>query len=148
VVTSKRSIEKTAGFQFEEQSVKGKGFMMKLDNAAKKELYELEKSLWRPETRFDKGYMNGLLTEDFFEFGRSGRTYRREEILSALMQEIDIDLPLKDFQIHRVADDVVLVTYVSEVQYDELEVGNRSSLWVRKDGGWKLRFHQGTAVQR
>ncbi len=120
---------------------------MKLDDAVKKELYELEVSLWRPETRFDHAYMDELLTDDFFEFGRSGRTYRREDTLSAPMQEIDIDLPLKDFQIHSVADNVVLVTYVSEVQYEELEIGNRSSLWVREDGGWKLRFHQGTAVR-
>jgi hypothetical protein len=82
---------------------------MKLDDADAKELYDLEESLWRPETRFDNDYMNGLLTEDFFEFGRSGRTYRREETLSTPEQEIDIDLPLKDFQIHKVADGVVLV---------------------------------------
>ncbi len=121
---------------------------MNLDDADKKALYELEESLWKPETRFDHEYMNGILTEDFFEFGRSGRTYRREETLSTPMQEIDIKLPLKDFQVHEVADDVVLVTYVSEVQYEELEIGNRSSVWVKKGGGWKLRFHQGTAVRR
>ena len=113
----------------------------------RKQLYELEESLWRPETRFDKDYLDDLLTEDFFEFGRSGRTYRREETLAAPMQEIDIRLPLEDFQAHRVSADVVLVTYVSVVQYEELETGNRSSLWVKKDGDWKLRFHQGTPVQ-
>ncbi len=91
--------------------------------------------------------MDDLLVEDFFEFGRFGRTYGRDDVLSASMQEIDIDLPLKDFQIHPVGDGVVLVTYISEVQYEEFEIGNRSSLWVQVDGDWKLRFHQGTAVE-
>lgn len=121
--------------------------MVTLNDDEKHKLYELEESLWRPETRFDDDYMDNLLTEDFFEFGRSGRTYRRDEILSVPMQEIDVDLPLKEFQTHKVAPDVVLVTYVSMVQYEELEIGNRSSLWVRKDDGWKLQFHQGTAVE-
>jgi hypothetical protein len=63
-------------------------------------------------------------------------------------QEIDIDLPLKDFQAERVDEEVALVTYVSVVQYEELEVGNRSSLWVKEDGDWRLRFHQGTPTER
>ncbi len=121
--------------------------MAKFTDEEKNRFYELEVSLWKPETRFDRDYMDNLLTEDFFEFGRSGRTYRRDEALSAPMQEIDIDLPLREFQIHPVAPDVVLITYVSEVQYEQLEVGNRSSLWVKRDDGWKLRFHQGTAVE-
>lgn len=117
---------------------------MELSDEDKEELYELEESLWRPETRFDRDYMDELLAEDFFEFGRSGRTYEREETLSVARQEIDIELPLKDFRIHAVSDGVVLVTYISEVEYDEIEVGNRSSLWVREESDWKLRFHQGT----
>ncbi len=121
--------------------------MVELNEEERNRLYELEMSLWKPQTRFDRDYMDNLLTEDFFEFGRSGRTYRREEVLSAPMQAIDINLPLTEFQLHKVGPDVVLVTYVSEVQYEQLEIGNRSSLWVRKNDGWKLRFHQGTVVE-
>jgi hypothetical protein len=111
------------------------------------ELYELEESLWRRETRFDDAYMDHILADDFFEFGRSGRTYPRDEALSVPGQDIDIQLPLRDFRVHLVAEDVVLVTYVSVVQYDKLEVGKRSSLWVRQHGEWKLRFHQGTPAE-
>lgn len=114
----------------------------------KDKLYELEVSLWKPETRFDNEYMNNVMTDDFFEFGRSGKTYTKAESLSAPMQEINIALPLKKFAIHEVSNDVVLVTYISEVKYDELEVANRSSIWVKRDGKWKLRFHQGTPTQR
>jgi hypothetical protein len=37
---------------------------------------QLEESLWRPQTRFDREYTDNILAPDFFEFGRSGRVYR------------------------------------------------------------------------
>lgn len=107
---------------------------------------ELEESLWIAETRFDKEYMDNILLPDFFEFGRSGRIYNRDEIISAPFSKIKAGLPLKDFKIHMITKDVILVTYISEVQYDELEIGNRSSLWLKTPDGWKLQFHQGTPV--
>lgn len=106
----------------------------------------LEESLWRSDTRFDLEYMNKILSPDFFEFGRSGRIYRREDTLSAPAQEINARLPLKDFTAHTVSDGVVLVTYKSEVTSGEVQVGNRSSIWVKTSVGWQLRFHQGTPV--
>ncbi len=111
------------------------------------QLKKLEESLWISETRFHNDYMNSILSPDFFEFGRSGRIYTKEQSLSAPMQEIHAKFPLKNFEVHQITDDVVLVTYVSEVQYEELEVGNRSSLWLRTLDGWKLKFHQGTPVK-
>lgn len=111
-------------------------------------LRKLEESLWRSETRFDRAYMDRILASDFFEFGRSGRTYTREDTLAVPTQKIDARLPLKNFTVHPIDGNVVLVTYVSEVTYDEVEVGNRSSLWSKSGTGWQLRFHQGTPVHR
>lgn len=109
-------------------------------------LEELEESLWRTETRFDYDYMNEILADDFFEFGRSGRVYSKSESLSAPMQEIHAQFPLEQFSVHLITDEVALVTYVSRVQYEVLEVANRSSLWSKKNDGWKLKFHQGTPM--
>ncbi|MDO8505130.1 MAG: nuclear transport factor 2 family protein [bacterium] len=108
---------------------------------------QLEESLWIAKIRFDKEYMNSILSPHFFEFGRSGRIYKREETLSAPFSEINAKLPLRDFKVHSITNDVVLVTYMSEVQYDELEVGNRSSLWLKTSTGWQLQFHQGTVTK-
>jgi hypothetical protein len=111
-------------------------------------LKRLEESLWISDTRFDPEYMDRILSPDFFEFGRSGRIYKREEILSIPCREIRATLPLQDFAIHPITEDVVLVTYVSKVQGDKtLEVGNRSSLWHKTNSGWQLQFHQGTPVK-
>ncbi len=111
------------------------------------ELQKLEECLWRSQTRFDRGFMDQTLAYDFFEFGRSGRSYRRDETLSAPSQTIHAVLPLKDFTVHLIETNVVLVTYVSEVTYgDVIEYGRRSSLWSKSIDGWQLRFHQGTPI--
>jgi hypothetical protein len=92
--------------------------------------------------------MDRILAPDFIEFGRSGRIYSREEALAVPRQNIDARLPLESFAVHPIDRDVFLVTYVSEVTYAEVAMGNRSSLWSRTDAGWQLRFHQGTPVNR
>ena len=121
---------------------------MEVSTEVIEELRELEESLWRSETRFDRKYMDSVLSPDFFEFGRSGRIYRREDTLSAPAQDIKVRLPLRDFKVHPITENVLLVTYVTEAFADELEVGNRSSIWVKTSKGWRLRFHQGTVVKR
>lgn len=113
------------------------------------ELRQLEESLWVAKTRFNREYMESVLAPEFFEFGRSGQTYTRERILTFPPEDqriIDAKLPLKDFEVHLIKPDVVLVTYISERIVDRLEISNRSSLWVRTSAGWQLRFHQGTPV--
>ena len=117
---------------------------MALDNSDIQKLHELEESIWKSETRFNEEYMRTIMAKDFFEFGRSGKIYSIDECLSASYQEIGAKLPLKDFAIHEIDEKVVLITYISEVQYDEIEIGNRSSLWLKNEDGWKLKFHQGT----
>jgi hypothetical protein len=109
-------------------------------------LKTLEESMWKPETRFSREYMDGTLASDFSEFGRSGRVYTKEIVMSAPMQEINAQLPLKDFKVRLIDDKVALVTYVSEVQYEVLEIANRSSIWSKNGNNWVMRFHQGTPV--
>ncbi len=110
------------------------------------ELELLEQSLWLRETRFDKDYMEHILDQEFFEFGRSGKTYTRSECIDMATQELHAKIPLENFAIHVVDQNIRLVTYVSEVRNCIIERANRSSLWVKRNGSWKLRFHQGTAI--
>lgn len=117
---------------------------MKVNNSDYEKLKQLEESLWRSGTRFDNEYMNRTLAPDFIEFGRSGRAWTREEILSARPKAIDIKFPLKNFNINLIDANVALLTYVSEVTDEEVEVTNRSSIWSKTAVGWQIRFHQGT----
>lgn len=110
------------------------------------ELKNLEESLWKSETRFDLAYQEKVFAPDFFEFGRSGRTYTREQMIRSTSSPIKANLPLKNFKITALDKNNVLVTYISEVQYEELEKANRCSVWSKTESGWKLRFHQGTPI--
>lgn len=110
----------------------------------KKQLEQLEESLWRSETRFNLEHQEKVFATDFFEFGRSGRTYTRSQMIRSEQSEIKAKLPLQDFKIHVLNESTVLITYISEVQYEELEKANRSSIWSKTSTGWQLRFHQGT----
>jgi len=113
------------------------------------ELRILEESLWRTETRGDRVYMDSVLAAGFMEFGRSGRSYSRDEILGAAIDEIDAVLPLPDLGVRLVGDEIALVTYRSEVRVDgDLQIANRASLWRRvAPGQWLLEFHQGTPTR-
>lgn len=84
------------------------------------ELKNLEESLWLEETRFDNQYMNKILDASFFEYGRSGKTYTRDETISHSYQTIGAKIPLENFKVHEVSENVRLVTYISEVGPEKL----------------------------
>ncbi|WP_052056083.1 DUF4440 domain-containing protein [Myxosarcina sp. GI1] len=120
---------------------------MKISDEDFNELKDLEEKLWKAETRFDKNWMNKVLSSDFFEIGRSGKTYTREMTICCEPSEIPADLPLSNFKVSLIREDIAQVTYISSVNYqDGLEKGLRSSLWSKQSGEWKLEFHQGTPL--
>jgi hypothetical protein len=108
-------------------------------------LMRLEEAMWREETRFDKAFMERALAPDFFEFGRSGRTYTRQQILDFPREPIASQLPLEDFRVRLLDANTAQLTYNSKVRnQDVMECGRRSSIWSRSGDTWVLRFHQGT----
>lgn len=110
---------------------------------------DLEEGLWRDETRFDRHWMDRVLHADFVEFGQSGRTWDRDSTLAVEPAPIGVALPLADLQVVPLGADVVLVTYRVVDTFGEdgtTRDARRCSVWVRTDGGWRLRFHQGTPV--
>ncbi len=120
---------------------------MELSRRDKEDLRLLEEGLWHEETRFDPRWMDEVLAPDFFEFGRSGRVYTRQDTIDIEAQPIDAALPLADFCARLLDTDIAHVTYVSAVTYDGVrELANRSSIWSRAGNGWRLRFHQGTVI--
>ncbi|MDP6822153.1 MAG: DUF4440 domain-containing protein [Dehalococcoidia bacterium] len=120
---------------------------MELDASETAELVRLEESLWREETRFDAERMNELLSNEFVEIGRSGRIYDRSAVLAVPHQEIKSVLPLRDLNCRLLHPDIAQVTYRSDVNYTSgRELAQRSSIWKRTSAGWKLVFHQGTAI--
>jgi hypothetical protein len=112
-------------------------------------LRSCEQSLLDPAVRRDRAHVEQFLAEDFEEFGASGRVWTRTEILDELANERYVPPTIEDFRCVMIADAVALVTYrsVKSSGHAEAQITSlRSSIWTKKDGFWKLRFHQGTPV--
>jgi hypothetical protein len=118
-----------------------------LDEATKSELERLELLLMDPAVRRDREQVAGLLTEDFQEFGSSGRVWTRETTLELLATEMYLPPVVESFACRGLGRDVALVTYRSvrtTEATNERKVTLRSSIWTRELGSWKMCFHQGT----
>jgi glyoxylase I family protein len=87
----------------------------------------------------DGGLMS-LIAEDFLEFGSSGRVWTTGSIHEALDVPPGEPVTIEDFEVAELGGGVVLATYLTPGP----PAVDRSSIWVRRDGRWQVRFHQGT----
>ncbi|MFP3882839.1 MAG: DUF952 domain-containing protein [Actinomycetota bacterium] len=110
-------------------------------------LAHLEEGMWR-DTRFNRDWMDRMLHPDFAEVGMSGSTYTREGIIEASRpRQCEAHLPLEDYRLELIDEDVAMPRYVSHDTTDGVERrAHRTSLWVNTNEGWRLRFHQGTPL--
>lgn len=121
---------------------------MEISSEDRETLECLEQELWREETYLDKPRVNELIASDFFEFGRSGRVWQRQDTLAAERLPRDAVRPVPEFQIRLLDEYIAQVTYDSAFMYDGVvEYTHRSSIWSRTTSGWVIRFHQGTPFQ-
>lgn len=111
-------------------------------------LRELECELHQPQCRGDRDRLAQLLAPDFREFGRSGASYTRDDMLATLPLETEApQIHAQDFAVQELADSVVLLTYRSAHRRLSGELHrytNRSSIWRLNLTGWQMVFHQGT----
>jgi len=109
-------------------------------------LLSLEQQLMDPVFRKDRKKVSALLAAEFREFGSSGGVWSRDAILDMLEKETQFTTPhVEDFAIQKLAPDVALATYRTVGSKTQLET-LRSSLWVCRNGAWKILFHQGTKI--
>jgi hypothetical protein len=114
-------------------------------------LRELETKLLDPAVRQDQEAVSQLLAEEFREFGSSGRTYTKAEILNTLEQEISREIVTVDFTVQLLSATAALVTYRAQRAGTAIEPSReslRSSIWIECNGRWQMLFHQGTAVRQ
>jgi hypothetical protein len=108
----------------------------------------LEEDMWQEVTRFDQTFQEQRFAADFFEFGRSGRVYTRDQIICLDSHPIRAVFPLPNLAIRLLDKNTAQVTYNSQFEYDGIiEYGRRSFIWSRTESGWVMRFHQGTPYQ-
>jgi hypothetical protein len=123
---------------------------MQVSEKITQHLQYLEQSLLSPSVRRDRDRVAGMLAEDFVEFGISGKTWTRKQVLEMLGTEEFAAPNIEDLKCRYISEGVVLVTY--RTVRTNAETGKsfatlRSSLWSMQSGMWQLRFHQGTPAR-
>jgi hypothetical protein len=120
---------------------------MVLTAALEQHLLSLEEDLLQPVTRKDAGKLASLLSEDFVEFGSSGRVFDKSSVIATLGDEVPVHSTISQFKASPLGQDTVLVTYrvarcgePTGTRVDSL----RSSVRKHVNGAWRLTFHQGT----
>ena len=112
-------------------------------------LLKLEGALHLREVRASAEQLMELLDDDFHELGVSGTVWTRAAIVDALRDEAFSKRTMSDFRVLRMASDVALVTYRAHreaIAERPAADSLRSSLWKRRQGRWRMVFHQGTAL--
>ena len=120
---------------------------METDKLLTEEIKQLEEQLLQPELRKSSQDLAYLLSDDFIEFGSSGRIFDKARMIDALQHESRDQLSLTDFQIKDLTPDVVLVTYRAARRSEatgQTTCSLRSSIWQSIEGRWQIVFHQGT----
>lgn len=108
------------------------------------EVIELERRLLDRAVRADPVAVTELLTPDFVEVGASGDRWDRTSIVAALAASPDADAEMREIRVVALGDDAVLLTYLAETRAIPRVRSRRASVWVRADGRWRMRYHQGT----
>jgi hypothetical protein len=113
-----------------------------------KTLRQLEEKLQTHSVRTNSAAVSSMLTEDFKEFGSSGRIFSKAEILRELQADFPAHIAMHDFHASLLTEQVAWVTYRSIRQQPGSPPAEslRSSLWIFHEGRWQMRFHQGTKV--
>ena len=112
-------------------------------------LLELEKKLLDPALRRTPEMLSPMLADNFVEFGSSGRTYDKKQVLYQLSRQLPAQLTIEEFRVVELAPDAALVTYRARAESADRKAEKyslRSSIWIQHTGQWQLMFHQGTLV--
>jgi hypothetical protein len=118
---------------------------------------DLEEKLLSPKIRGDRKELERLISEDFIEYGSSGKIYNYLDTLAYfLANSRDIfNYTFVNFKTRRLSEDIILALYILEIEKNRrITISNRSSLWhwdkdsAGKEPAWRIIFHQGTWVTK
>jgi len=116
-----------------------------------KDLLDIERKLWTNDAVFFK---NNLLDEALLVFPETGVITRDVAVDAIMTENADgrrwAEVQFDDVYSKRLADDVHLLTYRVTARWEHEEskiVALASSVYAKRDGVWKLAFHQQTPTE-
>ena len=106
-------------------------------------LLELEQHLLSQAVRQNAAEISRLIADDFVEFGASGKTWTKADVVDHLPDESFIQRTISQFTARPLSEQIVQVTYQC---HTAASIILRSSIWRRQNGQWQMIFHQGTPI--
>lgn len=103
------------------------------------EIRGVEQQLLLAEVRASAEALDRLVSDQFVEFGNSGREYTKPDVIAQMLAAPIVNVDVTDFRVLAVSEDVALATYRTPASL-------RSSIWRREGGRWRIVFHQGTST--
>jgi hypothetical protein len=111
------------------------------------ELKVREPIFHRPEFGTTRADFEAMMDAGFWEVGASGKRYSRDYVLYVLETRPpnpeEASWVTRDFHCREIVQDNYLLTYTLK-QGERLT--RRATWWRRAPSGWKILYHQGTAV--
>jgi hypothetical protein len=110
------------------------------------DLLAREKRLLESPWRHSSDYLDGELSDDFTEVGKSGRVWDKASLISGLVAAAsDRVIESERFTAESISARVALIRYRTRVAGEGWI--ERSSLWRREDDRWRVVFHQATPAE-
>jgi len=114
------------------------------------QLIDIEQKLWTNDPVL---YRNSFIEEALLIFPETGMITRDAAIDAILMENVEnrrwAEVQFSAVRSLRLADNVILLTYKAAARWAHEESPNlvfASSVYVERDGAWKLAFHQQTPL--
>jgi hypothetical protein len=122
-----------------------------INKQTEQELVGKEMEIVAAGQRGDLGAIAPLLAEEFLEIGSSGQLHSRAAVLRAMSEVKIVDCVFGDFRALPVNDNCVILTYTTTMRRSSegqefFQRAYRSSTWSRRDGCWRVVFHQATRL--
>lgn len=119
---------------------------MEEDQVMKSMILKYEMDFFDAEFCRSRSNLENRLSVDFMEYGKSGRVYRRNDMIELLLDSPNRYIKIEDFELTALHEDYFLVHYLS-INIDDHSKALRTSIWKREEGLLKMFFHQGTPVR-
>ncbi len=121
-----------------------------MHTSLKKKLVELELYLLKADVRVSVQDLNQLIHDDFLEFGGSGISFGKKEVLKQLPRKKSPEFSATAFELRHLSCDVAQLVYRATMKKPGEFITRyslRSSLWRKSQGRWQIIFHQGTPCE-
>jgi len=108
----------------------------------------LEAEIHHPGRPCTRQRLEQLLAPAFYEVGRSGAQYSREQVITFWLDRgaMTSVMPF-NHRVHQVSSDVAILSYETDEggrQGTRSNPARRASVWRHGEGGWQLIYHQAT----